>query len=192
MIRFRQHQEGGRELEQTKLAPAGSFCWNAECPDYGQVGHGNMRKFGRTDKGVQRYQCKMCQKTYVETKGTVFHGSHHSQETILECLVMLADRQLGSLHAVHNFNAVTFLPKRDLQQLSDRFLVIDNEDMGHLASGFLDCGFCSLHNTSPNSRELDDKLSAAVFLGYHADFSTVCLNNLIDNRKPKTGASFET
>ncbi len=32
------------------------------------------------------------QKTYAETKGTVFHGCHHSQETILESLTMLADR----------------------------------------------------------------------------------------------------
>jgi transposase-like protein len=104
MIRFRQHQEGGRELEQTKLAPAGSFCWNAECPDYGQVGHGNMRKFGRTDKGVQRYQCKTCKHTSAETKGTVFHGCHHSQETILECLAMLADR--NSLAAIHRIKGV--------------------------------------------------------------------------------------
>ncbi len=64
----------------------------AACPDYAQVGHQNMHKFGRTDKGVQRYQCKTCKQTYAKTKGTVFHGCHHSQETILECLTMLADR----------------------------------------------------------------------------------------------------
>ena len=91
-------------MEQRHLAPAGSFCWNAECTDYAQIGHGNIRKFGRTDKGVQRYQCKTCKHTYAETKGTVFHGCHHSQETILECLAMLADR--NSLAAIHRIKGV--------------------------------------------------------------------------------------
>lgn len=91
-------------MDQTNLAPAGSFCWNPDCSEYAQVGHHNIRKFGQTARGVQRYQCKTCKKTYAETKGTVFHGSHHSQQTILDCLAMLADR--NSLAAIHRIKGV--------------------------------------------------------------------------------------
>ena len=91
-------------MDQTSLAATGSFCWNPDCPEYAQVGHQNVRKFGQTAKGVQRYQCKMCKRTYAETKGTVFHGSHHSQQTILDCLAMLADR--NSLAAIHRIKGV--------------------------------------------------------------------------------------
>jgi transposase-like protein len=75
-------------MDQRGLAPAGSFCWNPDCPGYAQVGHHNLRKYGQTAKGVQRYQCKTCKKTSAQTKGTVFYGCQHSQETILECLAM--------------------------------------------------------------------------------------------------------
>ena len=91
-------------MEQTRLVAAGSFCWNRDCPDYGQVGHDNMRTFGQTAKGVQRYQCKTCKQTSSETKGTVFHGRHHGQQTILDCLAMLADR--NSLAAIHRIKGV--------------------------------------------------------------------------------------
>ena len=91
-------------MDQTSLAPAGSFCWNPDCPESAQVGHHNMRKFGQTAKGVQRYQCKVCKQTYAETKGTVFHGRHHCQQTILDCLAMLADR--NSLAAIHRIKGV--------------------------------------------------------------------------------------
>lgn len=88
-------------MDQTHLAPAGSFCWNPDCAEYAQVGHQNMRKFGQTAKGVQRYQCKTCHKTYTETKGTVFHGRHRSQQTILDCLAMVADRNSrASMHRI--------------------------------------------------------------------------------------------
>ena|SRR2546426_5495561 len=91
-------------MDQKGLVPAGSFCWNPDCSEYAQVGHYNLRKFGQTAKGVQRYQCKTCKKTYAETKGTVFHGCHHSQQTILDCLAMLADR--NSLAAIHRIKGV--------------------------------------------------------------------------------------
>ncbi len=41
-------------MEEKKVAPGGSFCWNEGCADYGQVGKGNIIKNGKTDKGVQR------------------------------------------------------------------------------------------------------------------------------------------
>ena len=91
-------------MDHTRLATAGSFCWNPDCPEYAQVGHHTIRKFGQTARGVQRYQCKTCKKTYAETKGTVFHGCHHSQQTILDCPAMLADR--NSLAAIHRIKGV--------------------------------------------------------------------------------------
>lgn len=90
---------------ENDLVSPGSFCWNQDCPDYGEVNHGNMVKFGRTQKGIQRYRCKTCGKTFVETKGTVFYGRHHSQETILECLALLAER--NSLAAIHRVKEET-------------------------------------------------------------------------------------
>lgn len=91
-------------MEQRRLASPGSFCWNAECPEYGKVERGNLRKYGRTPKGTQRYQCRTCKATFAETKGTVFHGRHHSSEMILECLALLAER--NSLAAIQRVKGV--------------------------------------------------------------------------------------
>lgn len=91
-------------MAQTQLVLPRSFCWNESCPDYGKIDHGNIRRFGHTAKGTQRYQCKTCEKTFVETKGTVFYGRHHSQDTILECLAWLAER--SSLAAIHRVKGI--------------------------------------------------------------------------------------
>ena len=91
-------------MEHSRLVSPGSFCWNPDCPDYGKVGHGNIIKFGRTKKGTQRFQCKTCRQTSVETKGTVFYGRHHSAETILECLAWLAER--NSLAAIRRVKGI--------------------------------------------------------------------------------------
>ncbi len=97
-------------MGHSRLVSPGSFCWNPDCPDYGKVGHGNIIKFGRTKKGTQRYRCKTCGKTFVETKGTVFYSRHHSQETILECLALLAERNsLASIHRVKGIKEETVL-----------------------------------------------------------------------------------
>ena len=74
------------------LVPPQSFCWNANCSAYGQVDLGNIRKFGRTPAGVQCYQCRICGRTFVETIGTIFYGRRRPQETIIECLALLAER----------------------------------------------------------------------------------------------------
>jgi transposase-like protein len=91
-------------MEHMRLVSPGSCCWNQDCPDYGKVEQGNIIKFGRTNKGTQRYQCKTCQQTFVETKGTVFYGRHHSPETILECLAWLAER--NSLAAIRRVKGI--------------------------------------------------------------------------------------
>jgi transposase-like protein len=89
--------------DRTLVSPQ-SFCWNASCSAYGQVDLGNIRKFGRTPGGVQRYQCRICRRTFVETIGTVFYGRRRPQETIIECLALLAER--NSLAAIHRVKGV--------------------------------------------------------------------------------------
>lgn len=69
--------------ESAGLALAGSFCWNRDCPYYAKPDSGTIRKFGTTRKGTQRYQCGACKKTFTDTRGTVFFGKRHSEETIL-------------------------------------------------------------------------------------------------------------
>ncbi len=91
-------------MEQKCLASVGSFCWNKDCPDYSKVDKGNIVKFGRTKRGLQRYQCKTCKKTFVETKGTIFYGLQHDPQTILECLALLAER--NSLAAIRRVKGI--------------------------------------------------------------------------------------
>lgn len=55
------------------------------CPKCGNI---NIRKYGKNPKGIQRYQCKSCGKTFLETIGTVFYYRHYSVEEIIKFLVM--------------------------------------------------------------------------------------------------------
>ena len=91
-------------MSERILVPPQSFCWNANCSVYGQLDLGNIRKFGSTPGGVQRYQCRLCRHTFVQTIGTVFYGRRRSQDTIIECLALLAER--NSLAAIHRVKGV--------------------------------------------------------------------------------------
>lgn len=62
-------------------------CQNEACADYGKP---NVRRFGKTRSGVQRYQCKQCRRTFTQTKGTLFYNLHTSPEIVLDCLARLA------------------------------------------------------------------------------------------------------
>ncbi len=97
-------------MRANRLVLAGSFCWNRECPDYGQIDHGNIVKYGRTGKGTQRLKCTTCEKTFVENKGTIFYGRHHNPKEILECLAMLAERNsLASIHRTKGIKEETVM-----------------------------------------------------------------------------------
>jgi transposase-like protein len=91
-------------MKANRLALAGSFCWNKNCPDYGLADHRNIVKYGRTRKGTQRLKCTTCERVFVGNKGTVFYGLHHSPIDILECLAMLAER--NSLAAIHRIKGI--------------------------------------------------------------------------------------
>lgn len=91
-------------MKGSRLALAGSFCWNRSCFDYGKTNHGNIVKYGRTGKGTQRLKCTTCGRVFVKNKGTVFYGRHHNSKDILECLAMLAER--NSLAAIHRIKGI--------------------------------------------------------------------------------------
>lgn len=77
-----------------KLAKPGEFYPNEACPDYGKVQSGqqqNLKKFGKTGKGVQRCRCQTCRKTFTETFGTIFYGKRTPEHEILETLALLAE-----------------------------------------------------------------------------------------------------
>lgn len=77
--------------EPLEIVQAGSFCWNEECSEYAEVGRGNIRLYGLTRAGIQRFQCKTCEKVFAATRGTPFYGVHEP-EKMLQGLSMLGDR----------------------------------------------------------------------------------------------------
>jgi len=77
-----------------KFAKSGDFCPNEACPDYRKLQDGqqrNIKKIGKTPRGVQRYQCKTCCQTFTETTGTIFYRKRTPEHEILETLALLAE-----------------------------------------------------------------------------------------------------
>jgi transposase-like protein len=91
-------------MEKQQIATIGTFCLNEACGDYQKTDLGNVVKCGKTDKGVQRYRCKTCKKSFTETKGTMFYRIRHSEEEVIECMAMLGDR--SSLAAIHRIKGI--------------------------------------------------------------------------------------
>jgi len=73
------------------LAQAGTFCPNKDCERYGQVGAGNIVKYGKSRQGRQRYQCRVCKKVFNEQKGTFFYKKRTAAKDIVESLAMVAE-----------------------------------------------------------------------------------------------------
>lgn len=96
-----------------KFAKLGDFCPNKTCPDYGKLQNDqqrNIQKFGKTRKGVQRYRCKSCGKTFTETFGTIFYGKRTSEHEILETLALLAEgNRISTLSRVKGHKEDTIL-----------------------------------------------------------------------------------
>lgn len=92
------------------LASAGTFCPNEKCHRYAEVEAGNIIKFGRSKRGVQRYQCKSCRTTFTATRGTLFYRKHTPVEDILETLALLAEgARISSLSRAKGFKEDTIL-----------------------------------------------------------------------------------
>jgi transposase-like protein len=96
-----------------KFAKPGEFCPNEACADYGKLQdsqHQNLQKFGKTRKGVQRYRCKTCWKTFTETYGTIFYGKRTPEHEILETLALLAEgNRISTLSRVKGHKEDTIL-----------------------------------------------------------------------------------
>lgn len=97
----------------TQFAQTGDFCPNESCPDYGQLRNGrrqNIKKVGKTKKGVQRYQCKSCQVSFTQTTGTIFFRKRTPEREILETLALLAEgNRISALSRVKGHKEDTIL-----------------------------------------------------------------------------------
>lgn len=77
---------------------------NEACEGYQKIRPESMIKCGQTNKGIQRYKCKICRKTFTETKGTPLYRLRHSEEDIVDCMAMLGER--NSLAAIHRVKGI--------------------------------------------------------------------------------------
>ena len=122
-------QRGRDEMEEKQIVDIGMFCQNEACEDYKKVNQGNMIKYGQTEKGVQRYRCKTCRKTFTQTKGTMFYRLRGSEEEVVECLELVGERM--SLAAIHRTKGIkeetvdSWLEKAESQvkQVEEHFVV---------------------------------------------------------------------
>jgi transposase-like protein len=96
-----------------EFAHPGDFCPHEACPDYGKRQDSqqrNIKKAGKTKKGVQRYQCKTCLRTFTETFGTIFYGKRTPEGEILETLALLAEgNRISTLSRVKGHKEDTIL-----------------------------------------------------------------------------------
>ena len=97
-----------------KFAKPGDFCPNEACPNYGRVqsdqNQPNIRKFGKTRSGVQRYQCTTCKATFTATTGTLLFRKRTPEPEILETLALLAEgSRISSLSRAKGFKEDTIL-----------------------------------------------------------------------------------
>jgi transposase-like protein len=69
------------------MNPQEQFCPNPECKARGKVGAGNI---GVHSKKERRYICKMCSKTFSETKGTPFYYLKKRADLVVLVVTLLA------------------------------------------------------------------------------------------------------
>lgn len=111
-----------------KFAKPGEFCPNEDCPDFEKLQtdqQQNINKFGKTPRGVQRFRCLTCGKTFTETTGTIFFRKRTPEHEILETLALLAEgSRISSLTRAKGFKEDTILAwlreaAQHTQQLED-------------------------------------------------------------------------
>ena len=72
------------------------YCPNAKCKDYGLRDMGNLMKAGTYTRKVsgenkQMLKCKVCGYRFSETHGTLFAGSHYSDQTINSIICCISE-----------------------------------------------------------------------------------------------------
>ena len=70
------------------MDPQTVFCPNSACPASGQVGKGNIGVHSRKDR---RYKCHVCNKTFAESKGTVFYRLRTAKDIVVIVVTLLAN-----------------------------------------------------------------------------------------------------
>ena len=96
------------------FANVGDFCPNEVCSKYSKLqekkSKRNIKKYGFTPGGVQRYQCLTCKQTFTATKGTIFYRRRTPAVEILETLAFLAKGvRISTLSRVKGFKEDTIL-----------------------------------------------------------------------------------
>ena len=69
------------------MNPQEIFCPNIDCWARGQIGKGNIGVHSQAEK---RYICHECQKTFVDTKGTIFYRLRTDAQTVMMVITLLA------------------------------------------------------------------------------------------------------
>lgn len=69
------------------MDPQTVFCPNSACMASGQIGQGNISVHSKKDR---RYKCHVCNKTFTETKGTVFYGLRTKKQIVVTVVTLLA------------------------------------------------------------------------------------------------------
>jgi len=69
------------------MDPDKEFCHNQDCPASGKLG---LKNIGVHSLKQKRYICHVCNKTFTETKGTVFYRLRHSDEFVAIIITLLA------------------------------------------------------------------------------------------------------
>lgn len=68
------------------MNPQAQFCHNLDCPARGKVGEGTIRIFSQKQ---QRYDCKVCGRTFSATKGTPFYRLRTAMDLVTLVLTLL-------------------------------------------------------------------------------------------------------
>lgn len=69
------------------MDPQGVYCPNEACPARGQISKGNI---GVHSLKERRYKCEVCDKTFAETKGTVFYRLRTARDMVVLVVTLLA------------------------------------------------------------------------------------------------------
>jgi len=69
------------------MNPQEVFCLNNDCHARGQAGKGNIGVHSQVEK---RYICHECQKTFVDTKGTIFNRLRTDAQTVMWVITLMA------------------------------------------------------------------------------------------------------
>jgi len=133
-----------------KFAKPGDFCPKEACPDYGKLQSGqqqNLEKFGKTRRGVQRFRCQTCRKTFTETTGTIFFRKRTPEHEILETLALLAEgNRISSLSRAKGFKEDTILAwLREAAQHAERLEAVLMKDF-KIKRGQLDALWAYVRN----------------------------------------------